>query len=173
VPPVRRCEGSLSASGCSRCSLCSKNWWTLQDSSLRLQPCETLFTRQRETTRYHLTSSNDGAGRRKKTARDVICGAFCGAKQFQSGCTWSSHSISSRAIFKRRRCLQQIDELAHGNPGLSKDCRECPSSEFPVIRDNDRSAILITKFHVATSLTDLFETDLPKRRDGLLAGNNR
>jgi hypothetical protein len=49
--------------------------WALQDSNLRLQPCEsvnTLFARQRDATRYHLTSNNDGAGRRKKTAhRDL------------------------------------------------------------------------------------------------------
>lgn len=42
-----------------------------------------------------------------------------------------------------------------------------------MIRDNDRSALLISKFHVTTSLTNLIETDLAKRRDGLLAGNNR
>ena len=40
-----------------------------------------------------------------------------------------------------------------------------------MIRDNDRSALLISKFHVITPLPNLFETDLPKRRDGLLAGS--
>jgi hypothetical protein len=42
-----------------------------------------------------------------------------------------------------------------------------------VSRDNNRSAFLITKLHVATSLTDLFEANFPKCRDDLLTGNNR
>jgi hypothetical protein len=127
-----------------------------------------------DTTRRQtpLTRTNDNTRRREKTAHDSICGAFCGAKQLQSGSTWSSHSISGRATFKRRRCLQQVDELAHGNPGLSKNYRECPSSEFPVSRDNNRSTFMITKFHVATALTNLFKAKLPKCRDGLRAGNN-
>jgi hypothetical protein len=75
------------------------------------------------------------------------------------------------ATFKRPHFLQQVDELTHGNSGLSKNRRERPSGEFPVIRDNDRSALLISKFHVITPLPNLFETDLPKRRDGLLAGS--
>jgi len=120
-----------------------------------------------------LTRTNDNTRRHGETPDDAICGAFCGAKRLQSGSSWSSHSISSRATFKRRRCLQQIDELAHGNPGLSKNYRECSSSEFPVSRYNNRSAFLITKFHVATSLTDLFEANLPKCSDHFLAGNNR
>jgi hypothetical protein len=42
-----------------------------------------------------------------------------------------------------------------------------------VSRDNDRSSSLITKFHVATSLTDLFEANLPTCPHGLFIGNNR
>jgi hypothetical protein len=39
-------------------------------------------------------------------------------------------------------------------------------------RDDNRSALLISKFHVTTSLPDLLETNLAECRDGLLAGNN-
>jgi len=129
---------------------------------VRIGPCapEVLSTKRAD-------SSSCRHGGCKKTARVAICGA----KQPQSGSTRSSHSISSRANLESRRCLQQVDELVHGNPGLSKNRRECSSGKFPVSRDNHRSTFLITKFHVATSPTDLFEANLRKCGDGLLAGN--
>src|SRR5487761_1192818 len=44
--------------------------WALQDSNLRLQPCESvknLCTRRRDTTSGHLTRNNDNARRLEKT----------------------------------------------------------------------------------------------------------
>jgi hypothetical protein len=84
---------------------------------------------------------------------------------------WSSHSLS-QATYGRRLFLQQVDELTHGNVGLSKNCRKRPSGEFTVNRDNNRSCFSIPKLYVTTSLPDLFKTNLRERCDGLLAGNN-
>ena len=68
--------------------------------------------------------------------------------------------------------LQQVDEFAHSNVRLSKNCRKRPSGKFPVNRDNHNSAPLIAEFHVTTSLPDLYKANLLERSDGLLTGNN-
>jgi len=61
------------------------------------------------------------------------------------------HALKRQSTLKKRRFLQQLDELTDGNARLSKNCRERPSGEISVIRDNDRFALLISKYHVTTS----------------------
>jgi hypothetical protein len=76
--------------------------WALGDSNPRPQPCESvksLFARQLDTTPYDVIRNNDGTKRREKTARDAICGAFCGARSFDQ----CGHSFAPRCVFQCAR----------------------------------------------------------------------
>jgi hypothetical protein len=73
---------------------------------------------------------------------------------------------------KKRRCLLQVDEFAHGNAGLSKNRWERTLGELPLRRDNDRSASMIPEFHMTAPLANLYEANLSERSNGLLARHN-
>jgi hypothetical protein len=84
----------------------------------------------------------------------------------------TARSLECWAVLKSRCGLQQVDEFAHGNAGLSKNRRKGPFGEFPVFWDNHDSAILISEFHVTTSLADFYEAHLFEGSDGLLTRYN-
>lgn len=48
--------------------------------------------------------------------------------------TRSLYSPASRTCLKNRCCLQQVDEFAHSDVRLSKNCRKRPPGKFPVNR---------------------------------------
>ena len=82
-------------------------------------------------------------------------------------------SCESRTSLKGRYCLQQVDEFAHRNVRLTKNCCKRPPCKLPVNRDNHRSAPLTAEFHMTTSLPGLCKANLLKRSDDLLTRNNR
>ena len=57
--------------------------WALQDSNLRLQPCECAplrFMAKQRTTPYHFTRSDHATKQLLETIDNANCGAFYGAK---------------------------------------------------------------------------------------------
>jgi hypothetical protein len=68
--------------------------------------------------------------------------------------------------------LEQLDEFAHSNAGLPKNRRKRFPCQFPMKWDNDRSATLIAKCHMTTSLADWHEAGLRECGGSLLTRND-
>jgi len=79
-------EGNSIERMCHQARFLLRPEWALQDSNLRLQPCEwvpILFMERLRATRHHLTRNDQDARRLVPTAHYAICGAFCGEKRPQ------------------------------------------------------------------------------------------